>query len=124
MILHWKIAFTSLKYSFHSNPNSRCFVLVHFQSLNAPNSPPLHILETGYFSLRYVHACVTRTHDVHCHCKTYVALFSTHLTKISTWILYCTETNEKFYLYSTQCIQGRKWKKICQVGSNKHENFT
>ena len=48
MILHWKIAFTSLKYSFHSNPNSRCFVLVHFQSHNAPNSPPLHISETGY----------------------------------------------------------------------------
>ena len=68
---------------------------------------------------------VTRKHDVHCHCKTYVALFSTHLTEISTWILNdCTKTNEKFYLRSTQCIQGRKWKKICQVGSNKHENFT
>ena len=48
MILHWKIAFTSLKYSFHSNPKSRCFVLVHFQSHNAPNLPPLHILEMGY----------------------------------------------------------------------------
>ena len=74
----------------------------------------------------FLHALqVTRTHDVHCHCKTYVALFSTHLTEISTWILSdCTKTNEKFYLRSTQCIQGRKWKKICQVGSNKHENFT
>ena len=74
----------------------------------------------------FLHALqVTRTHDVNCHCKTYVALFSTHLTEISTWILNdCTKTNEKFYLCSTQCIQGRKWKKICQVGSNKHENFT
>ena len=48
MILHWKIAFTSLKYSFHSNPNSRCFVFVHFQSHKAPNLPPLHVSETGY----------------------------------------------------------------------------
>ena len=48
MILHWKIAFTSLKYSFQRNPNSCCFVLVHFQSHNAPNLPPLHISETGY----------------------------------------------------------------------------
>ena len=45
-----KIAFTSLKYSFHSNPNSRCFVFVHFQSHNAPNLPPLHISETGYYT--------------------------------------------------------------------------
>ena len=51
MILHWKIAFTSLKYSFHSSPNSHCFVLVHFQSHNAPNSPPLHISEMGYVKL-------------------------------------------------------------------------
>ena len=48
MILHWKIVFTSLNSSFHSNPNSRCFVLVHFQSHNAPNLPPLHISETDY----------------------------------------------------------------------------
>ena len=48
MILHWKIALTSLNSSFHSNPSSRCFVLVHFQSHNAPNWPPLHISETGY----------------------------------------------------------------------------
>ena len=27
IILHWKIAITSLIYSFHSTPNSRCFVL-------------------------------------------------------------------------------------------------
>ena len=81
-------------------------------------------LGTGHGA--FFHALhVTRTHDVLCHCKTYIALFSTHLTKISTWILNdCTETNEKFYLHSTLCIQGRKWKKICQVGSNKHENFT
>ena len=32
IILHWKIASTSLIYSFHSTPNHRCFVLVHFQS--------------------------------------------------------------------------------------------
>ena len=48
MILHWKIVLTSLNSSFHSNPNSRCFVFVHFQSHNAPNLPPLHISETGY----------------------------------------------------------------------------
>ena len=48
IILHWKIASTSLIYSFHSTPNSRCFVYVHFQSHNAPNLPPLHISETGY----------------------------------------------------------------------------
>ena len=48
MILHWKILFKSLDSSFHSNPNSCCFVFVHFQSHNAPNLPPLHISETGY----------------------------------------------------------------------------
>ena len=80
-------------------------------------------LGTGHGA--FFHALhLTRTHDVLCHCKTYVALFSTHLTKISTWILNnCTETNEKFYLHSTQYIQGRKWKKICQVGSNKKRQF-
>ena len=51
IILHWKIAITSLIYSFHSTPNSRCFVYVHFQSHNAPNLPPLHISETGYYSM-------------------------------------------------------------------------
>ena len=55
MILHWKIAFTSLKYSFHSNPNIRCFVLVHFQSHNAPTSPPLHISERGHTPQVHVH---------------------------------------------------------------------
>ena len=81
-------------------------------------------LATGHWA--FFHAFhVTHTYDVHCHCKTCVALFSTHLTKINTWILNdCTETNENIYLHSTQCIQGRKWKKICQVGSNKHEIFT
>ena len=57
IILHWKIASTSLIYSFHSTPNSRCFVYVHFQSHNAPNLPPLHISETGYttkwYTLKY-----------------------------------------------------------------------
>ena len=48
IILHWKIASTSLSYSFHSTPNSCCFVYVHFQSHNAPNLPPLHISEMGY----------------------------------------------------------------------------
>ena len=48
IILHWKIASTSLIYFFHSTPNRRCFVLVHFQSHNVPNLPPLHISETGY----------------------------------------------------------------------------
>ena len=51
IILHWKIAITSLIYSFHSTPNSRCFVYVHFQSHNAPNLPPLHISETGYLPI-------------------------------------------------------------------------
>ena len=50
IILHWKIASTSLIYSFHSTPNSPCFVYVHFQSHNAPNLPPLHISETGYYN--------------------------------------------------------------------------
>ena len=48
IILHWKIVSTLLNPSFHSTPNSRCFVLVHFQSHNAPNFPPLHISEMGY----------------------------------------------------------------------------
>ena len=52
IILHWKIVSTALNsfYSpgFYSNPHSSLFVLVHFQSHNAPNLPPLHISETGY----------------------------------------------------------------------------
>ena len=74
-------------------------------------------LATGHWA--FLHALhVTRTHDVHCHCKTYVTLFITHLTKISTWILNdCTKTNEKFYLHSTQCIQGRKYVRWVQINT-------
>ena len=99
---------------------------VLLSELNSRVQPRKMATDLAIGQWAFLHALqVTRTHDVHCHCKTYIALFSTHPTEISTWILNdCTKTNEKFYLRSTQCIQGRKWKKICQVGSNKHENFT